>query len=282
MKMKWIAQSCLALALLGCGDSKRAEPNPEGAVDEALPCEERSYETCEDDRCYAVRATEHRVFGSVLCSSDTEKKSCRARGPDCADDDAMALSCDDTGRYWVTPQTCIPADNHPCEAPEGITPFGPSCAELETPSEACRNLAPPEVVLRAPDETLTGVQGSSCTKHESGCGLCADRQATVETFIAVNHGDKLLFDSGAARLISGALCTPACPPTLLFESVGCDGQVVQNRLLGEDQTWLVDLDPGVYKVWLSSAYEDDDRYSGDLYVGFGLTVEGGQCSTSSP
>lgn len=136
MPKRWIAHGCLALILVACGDDGDGSEAQRGGLDtplpgedrdKSLPCEERSYDECEDDQCYAVRATELRVVGSALCTTSTEKRSCRARGPDCADNDAVTLSCDEAGTYWLTPQTCIPADHHVCEPPAGVTDYGSSC-----------------------------------------------------------------------------------------------------------------------------------------------------------
>lgn len=261
MNKLWVKCSAL-LAVLGCGDSEEPPTAPEAST----PCEERSFEECEDDRCYAVRATKLELAGALLCRLGEQKLSCRTRGPDCADDDATSLSCDADGGYWFTPQTCIPADHTLCDAPDGADASYPVC-------NGCDQLAPPPVTMRTAQDTQSGVQGSFCIRRPEGqCSLCSEQNATVANFVSVTEGEKLSFDSGDAKLVAGTRCSPACPPTLRIQPAGDDGPITETRLLGDDQTWTVDLAPGTYELWLDTHHESSSS-EGQVYVGFGLKVE---------
>lgn len=78
MPKRWIAHGCLALTLVACGDDGEGSEAQRGGLDtpppgedrdKSLPCEERSYDECEDDEHQTPTSFNYYWQGEVVPSN---------------------------------------------------------------------------------------------------------------------------------------------------------------------------------------------------------------------
>ncbi len=105
--MKWSAQTCLILALIGCGDSgdsKGSEARLGDGMEEPLPCEQPSYDECEDDQLEEGEPTSTKELAPVkdkLLPAEVPSGSCSLGAGGTAAWDAVARKLTLDGMWWV-------------------------------------------------------------------------------------------------------------------------------------------------------------------------------------
>jgi hypothetical protein len=133
---------------------------------------------------------------------------------------------------------------------------------------------PPAVYMNSLGGKQEGVNGSYCTDRvDLGCGICLDRETELRELTVVYPGDEITFTMPLGTLVASESCVPACPPSISLPAGTCYFPVVDERLVEEDRSWAVDLDPGVYTIWLGTHFQGIDGLDGQASYLFGLLVD---------
>jgi hypothetical protein len=188
-------------------------------------------------------------------------------------------------------QATTPPSSVEQDTPIVATP--PSRANTDVPAntvgppvdrDALCAAGPPPVMLYTPIGSQAGVLGSTCTGNEVlGCGSCDDRIFRYDKpFLLLHPGDNLRIDMPGAQVMGSDLCMPACPPSArvhlaLCEAdtlvVGTNGEAAQRVLFQQDEPWVLDVQPGVYFLFVTTHFASPDGWSGQTNGLFGLIVD---------
>jgi hypothetical protein len=157
----------------------------------------------------------------------------------------------------------------------------PSATEAD-PSE----LQAPRIVLQSPYGDQMAVQGSYCVQYVDdatgeGQGACNDSAAVSPRKVtAVAAGDEVRFVFAGAEIASPSGChgddTQDCIGSVRVKPLGCDERKVDRvpLALGPETRWMVDLQPGAYRLDVFGYFESDEGATGDVSGTLGLTVAG--------